>query len=673
MRLVTRLILFLGIAMVALTAAFFQVSVAKEAIPGAGSSISVSDWDRSLTAAQVNQALLDAAQAGGANVYKQGYAPDASARRYYSYIGNPSDADVFVAGSRFDSFDPKTSIDFLDPLQSSGVDVRGDYAIQGSASSIQTVASELNARGFVFSTYAVSDVEVLYSTLVTSGIIFVLLVLGFCVFVVFIYDALKDARSNSVRGLFGYSPTQVLTRKLRRVAAAFAGTVLVAVVASVVLLWFYNGLAQFGSFLASFAVGLLIFGLLVVTATVVGTQLALRLSFLDYLRGESAHGTAYKVAFAAKAVVFVLVAIFLVSGLNSGRALASSSELWEGWQRQPDLVATSFSPALVNMTDEESASMQSRYRQVIVGALSAGPVVVASSVSGNPQFDSDDPSPEGNSMVVNSDYLKSNEIRGVDGQRVSDTAFDGSRLTLLLPQRYSDRQDSVVESYREWLDFQRSISTDPDSSEPVVDVELIADGQTVFNYAYIDDLASSYSPSPVLAVVDPRSPLLSDDYWAAAGSRGQVLFGSDPAPSIAARGLQSFVPFTYAIKDRAQNTYFDQRRSDIVDIAGTVIAVVVAGFAAAALGALYIDANRRSIYIRRTFGWTAIERHWRLFALTVAVQLGIVAALSVVGALALDGLLFALLAAAITLEAAVAAAAIAVNEAKSTPELLQQH
>jgi hypothetical protein len=373
-------------------------------------------------------------------------------------------------------------------------------------------------------------------------------------------------------------------------------------------------------------------------------------------------------------VLFALVAIFLVSGLNSGRALASSAQLWEGWSRQPDLAATSFSPALINMAEAEAASMQARYRQVIVESITAGPVIVSSS-SGAAQVEPNDPSPQGNSLVVNADYLTINEVRDLSGQRVSDSDSEDRGLRLLVPERYSTQKDRIIATWRDFLEFQHSISVDAENDypEPPIDVEMIADGQTAFTYSYADNLASSYSISPVLAVIDPRSTLLSDDYWTAAGSRGQILFGSDPSSAVAREGLQAVVPYAYAIKDRAQNTYYDQRRSDIIDIAGTVIAIVIAGFAAAAVGSLYIDANRRTMYIRRTFGWSALERHWRLFVLTVLTQLGILALLFVMGALPSDALLFALLTAAITLEATIAAAAIAVNESKSTPELLQQH
>lgn len=683
MRTLTRAVILLGAILVAVSAGLYQTTVDKQTIPGAATSVTVTDWDRTMSWQQVSATLDEISASTGSNIYKQGYAPDGASREYFAYIGNAADSDAFPPGGTFDSFDPASSVRFLAASENVNGDPRGSYLIQGDGDIARSVEQSLVDEGFVFSTATTYSVASSVSdALVRTHVVTALIVLILCVGVVVVYDCLVDARAHAVREMFGHSDREITTRKLVLVAGNTLAICSAVAAMSGVALAIYNRWNNFRSFLAVLAGSTALYAVFILVAAWIGIRLSRGLSIVAFLKGANVDRSAYRLALVSKLLLFAIVAAFAASALSSFSQVARSGSLWSGWDRQPPLLAASFSPAIVDMSADETVAVQASVRQIAATAAVANPSsLVVSGASGTPTEILDtaptvDFTPDGSGLVVNNRYLELNEVRDETGDLIRDvdTADSNATVTLLVPHSRQPQTEEIVDQYRRWLEFQRSLSASPGNGDaPRIVVEYTADGQMQFNYLYDGQLASSYSADPVIMVNDPRSSLLSDDYWMAAATRGQVLFGNDLSETFDAAGLSAVVPYLYAVKERASDSFYQQRRDDVVHLAATLFAIGIAALASATVGALYVDANRKALYIRRLFGAAAPARHASIAALVLSVQVASITVVATSG-LAPDlpaflGVLALILAA----DLAVLGLAVARNERITTPTVLQQH
>jgi hypothetical protein len=378
-------------------------------------------------------------------------------------------------------------------------------------------------------------------------------------------------RRTAVQGLHGRNTWSVVLTEVAEVRATFA---VVAVIGPVValFLWFHNGLAAWTTFTASAAVFCAALLVPVVVSHALGTVIVSRRPIAATLRGARTSGGLVLVAHAARvpAVLLLVAAVFDLSAAvaveRSGsaerdrRAAGETVQLWV----TPDPRPGSDTQQYWDRIGAFAGRALDQHR-----ALLSAAVEVSTGTGTVP------------ALIVDSEYLRLQDLRTADGERI--TATD-DEITVWTPDGSDRSRAALLRALTDWelrgasREQQRHLGGGELGSSEV--------------YAYPGDASSRAWLTDVLVVVVPDpARVFTTDQLGAWLSTGNVVFRSEAAAvrAIASSGLEDDLSAVVPVGQAAA----EQQRDAAAAVWASALAVVSSFSVAVVLATLGVVAHHR--------------------------------------------------------------------------------
>lgn len=534
-------------------------------------------------------------------------------RHLYLAVGRPDGPQARWLDDGYPAFGPQGRTDVHDVADLGHVDPRGYYVVFGGTPGRDALDAALSDLGYRVQTRAYYDPAAIAQWVWAQPFGTGLLVVTLLVVVVVAAGVLSSVKSYGVQRLHGASEGTLLARDLRDVARVvlLAGGVLALLVAGGLGVW--NGLHQWPTYAAvagATAAGLL---LVVLVAHAAALALTARVPVLEALKGRlPARGTTAAV-YLVRVPALVLAVSASVTATAAGADVAERRAALDTWNGVGDAAYLSFSAVLAQDETERLAATTGAW---LASEEQAGRMVLAA----QDRLELMAPGTTGDVLLVNSTYLAEQDVRTVDGDRV--TGPPTGTVLVLVPQERAAEREAVADAVATWA--QRGPATTP----PRVETALAPADAALFTYG----TARGTNASPALAgavvvVVDAATGAVRPDDYMAWASQGAVLVLDPQRAVTAARaaGLGDFVTSFRPARQEAADTYAQVVRELRLHLANAAAALLVLLATAVGLGQVYTRSHAQRLFVTYVHGWSFVRTHPRLLAAEAALLVAVVA------------------------------------------------
>lgn len=412
------------------------------------------------------------------------------------------------------------------------------------------------------------------------------------------HAAVVHRRRDAILQASGASWRSTTARTVRDDAVLVVSTLVVGLLASLPVLAWYDGLAQWPR-IALVSV-LAVAGIL---AFVVGAVVAVSAARARPRLLPAIHGARPALSHVVGlAVVHALALGLVVSVVSTGVAatarVADNRADREAWAAASQWFALQFHSGL-----DESVRSDEPFAAIARAELASDRALLA--VQPNGPFEGYGPD-HGDSLTVNRRYLQDHPVEEASGRSFGESDADPKSLILLLPEKLKDQTASIAGEWLAWLDWE---SSDHEESapraEPIgLEVRYIADGQSLFTFGTKWGDESSHQRDVVVAVLPTEVDVVSDNWLASNMTSGGVLF-SDPASvrrQLDAAGLDQQIGSIDRAADVAAIRIAEQARELRDVLAVAVLGVVVLTLSAVMTAAAVAERGRRRDVVLVTAG-----------------------------------------------------------------------
>ncbi|WP_129659446.1 hypothetical protein [Rothia uropygialis] len=508
-------------------------------------------------------------------------------------ITNPEHHSQRLLDNGYSPFNPGYVVT-VKPWNHSENDPRSFYFLYGDAHSMKGLDDELGTPGYKVQQYEIySPREVLERntgsplSLAFSASLITASCFSFA-------TALVGSKKIARLRLAGWSIWRILGRDLRSGAipliAAFLATAGVAGAA----LYFYNGLASFGIYLAVYAA---------FTALFIATALACRLGALGLLclvpvpatlTGKRPVRSLYALLCLLEISCVVLLLASISSWSEDYGLAASHRRAHEQWQATPKAaflpVAGSTWSEAEDKPIEDWLASELQQRNVIISYSD----VRQRDENADAVIESSYPI-----VYVNPEYLKYHKIQGVSDRLVVEDV-ERSKTTQAFVPRGAPTEDLTADALIPGVDLR--------------DLKISATDTTgeVFTHGDLDNFKREFAENPIVVVVpdqvliDDPSPLTS---WVTLGG---VLLEDSEAAADRLRGSAAehyVAPMSPGLAHQAHALKLTIVSLQATGFAIVVYAVLVA-FSSLAFAATYAAARKDQLFRRQLFGWRPLVAAW---------------------------------------------------------------
>jgi hypothetical protein len=568
------------------------------------------------------------------NVYKVTADPGNldGGRVLYEFLGHPVSA---VGGNsrEYPTFSPWFETRIEPSSKIGDADMRGSYAVYGDDGRLDLLMRALREDGIVVvpGTWNPGDLvgQLVAARPTLVGVVAIaalVLSLGTATF------ATRRQAVSLARKLLGCGYGRVLSLDYGVAILVYLGMCAVVCLAGLPFIWISNDFHQIWSLLRSVllidALGLL----LVLAAWTVVRMRFQRMSTADVIKGRRPWLTLQVLSWATTTSSFALVFVILGTTTATLSSLDTASRSDASWKALGQAVTLRFaSTTTAEDFDRLSDRFGSLYRifdaknQVVLAKPPTAPVLRGGQ---HGPFD-------GNSLIINPEYLARNVILDAAGRRVDAMHLEPGEMGLLIPRTLWEKRSRIEAEYREWANFQRSERGE--SLDVVIHVVAVEADQEMFNIGANDFAFGSSQKDPVMAVMAGNSNIVPPDFYVSAASNGALVF--DDANSLREALTRSGIATHVVSIDSAAGLALSDRSKRV----GLLLGLVLGGFvvllamilSTATVTWVYLGRRRAVVVARMTHGHSFSGRH---SALQVAgLTAGTVAALVATAAGALTG------------------------------------
>ncbi|SMH42618.1 hypothetical protein SAMN06295885_2020 [Rathayibacter oskolensis] len=525
-------------------------------------------------------------------------ADDPAAVRHLYVAGDAAAADLLRRG--YAAVDTSVSTTVAPLLELGALDPRGAYLIGGARDDAEAVLAVIEDAGWsgVVAPYASGidlDTYREYGDLMRS-----LLVAALGILVLVGAGTVLRSRAHGIQRLHGVGPVGLLLREWRSLAVPVVGLSLLGLTAVALALTALNGLAQLPTISALFArlLGLLL--LAAVAAHVVGIALTDGRRLVDQITGEI-DGWWVLLGVYAVRVPAVLVLLAIVAALGqSARVAEIEGRSREFWSTAEDSVVLGISG--YSGEGEYRAAIPA-FAELVVSQASLGQAVLA-----EPTF-----TEERNVLLVDEGYLRSVDVIGAGGARITDVP-DGV-ITLLEPAgTTAERRQKVMADVRTWQEIQSGVAVpSPGTVDLPIEEQTVPTGQTLFTFRTLDvDVfeRETMVKDPILVIV-PSMDVVAPSELFSAISRGAVVFTAPDAVPAAVEqlGLSDMVASITPVAYQANEQYRRALGTLSINLIGLIsggLVVLLTGLVAAAV---LVEKDRRRAFVHRFSGLGPLSAH----------------------------------------------------------------
>ncbi|MBO0985205.1 hypothetical protein [Rathayibacter sp. SD072] len=579
---------------------FVRASDARGAVWNGGWQLRVSGAaEPRIPAAELYRELTALAEEGDLDVVRLLSDPDDPEGVRHLFVAGPgAAADLLESG--YEAVDTSISTTVAPLVDLGSIDARGAYLVGGDRADADVVLGVIEDAGWSGAVHPYPVGFDIDSYREYGDLSRALMVACLAVIVLVGAGTVLRSRAHGVQRLHGAGFLGILVREWRSLGPPVAAWAAAGLAALALTLAAYNGVAQLPTLAMLFArlVSVLLGAAL--GAHAVGIALTDGRRLLDQVKGEIDGWWVLLGVYAVRVpAVLVLLAVIAALG-QSARVAELENRTREFWGSAQDAAILGISGYL---SEDEYLRTIPAFADLVSSQASGGAVILA-----EPGL-----SEERNVLLVDEGYLRSVEVLGEGGSRITDVA-EGV-ITVLEPEGTSaERRQVVLEELRWWQETQSRVAVPaPATAALPVEERITPRGQTLFTFRStdVDVLARATSLEDPILVVLPSIDAYAPSEVYSAITRGAVLF-TDPEAipaTLDERGLTdvvvSITPVAYQANEQYQRALGTLSINVLGLVSGTLV-VLLTGLVSAMVIA---EKDRRRAFVHRIAGLPPLSAH----------------------------------------------------------------
>lgn len=498
------------------------------------------------------------AKSDNLNIFKTTYSPTGDVNLYFA-VGNENDfinnfkVKLFkgknikdLTGENFISNKITTSknqIGNINILQSKNINIYslkamnhepivGTYFIEGK-SNINELISQFKSVGLI-----VSDNLPMYMHISPINCINISLLLGMImllamVIISYLYYLVSQFKEVSIKSLFGYNSIEIFKEVIFfAIKSISIAIVITLIIQAIYILSFYNSLGIFEYFIELF-IFLLITSIFILIVFLISLIIFKFNNKVDMLKNKKPVGQLQILNYTAKVISSFILVFILINTYTSFNFLSHEVKELAKWNETKEYCYFMYN---YNPMNREETCLFNDKNKILFSKLNEDGLLVYPSngiqygVNGYDEksvprdFGQGTSMYSGNSIEVNSNYLKLNPIYYENGERVQIKNNYGDYMIILVPEMYKKYEKELIKNYTKWYQFRRYANINiydqttgkkiPYEKPVKVEIRFIKNNQRTFLYNPDFNVKNDgYSVNSCIAIIDSEN-IGADSYMA---------------------------------------------------------------------------------------------------------------------------------------------------------------
>lgn len=592
-----------------LIACFLFYESQDEKIPyGSHSFVSITGIDDGLSKTEATDVIMQTVRDFKVNLTKVTVDPESvnGDRLLIAFVGDERAFHQNWPDGDYPSFSGSLETRVAYPRDLGITDLRGGYASDAAEVRLAAVASALTQAGVLTQIEHVSTAQ-LFSSMIGSPLMPALFGMLAALVVVIAYSVTHRQKIYAIKGLHGQADVRILVHEIGRLAADFGASIAVLGAIGIAFLGFYNQFHQAGPFLGLVLQVLGIHGAILISIQLFAFVGSRTDDIVGVIKGRRPLRNLAVFSVIAQSISFILV--FLVASITVQLVADTRSdrEFAAKWQAASDYVTVSFTAR----TEEEFQSAMPRFGNVVRDSDTEGTVVLAYQPP-VPIGQSEGYGPyNGNSLVVNSRYLREQTVLGNKGERILPDEVHAGQILLLVPEQLESQLGAITSEYLAWAQFEREIGDSASDSYSDIDVSTVVteSGQELFNYGGTFARPQISQQDPVVAVVSMTPGMLSDSFLISAASTGNILFADPENLNQQITTSELDIASVDRASDRALAHLAERDAALRAYLLVVGFALLVLLFSTSILTSVYCDRFKQTIFQKFVHGFPFLRTH----------------------------------------------------------------
>ena len=490
-----------------------------------------------------------------------------------------------------------------------------------------------------------NTIEVKY--LILALILLISVVLAFIYYIIFRY------KEFAIKKMLGHSDSKIIFKDLfKEILLMHCETLVLSTLIVGVYLYYYNSLNYVSNYLENLTIILIMFSVVLIFIEMVVSLNIDNIKIKNMLNNKKPIVLIQSLNYISKVAFSIVLVAIIINLLSNYNNLMSQNKNLDKWKSTNEYV-------YVNITDKYRDTEQLiwnynqglRCKEFFKYYNNKGGILICPSdyilynrfyekerLESRKEYDSID----GNAIEINAEYLRQNPIYDVNGKEISIEDEYGDYLIILVPEKYKEINDELLELYKETYQFRRFIDEDiysdhmniEKTDHPEIKVEIIytKNGQESFLYNPSLEIENQNAIIDAIHIVINSENVGGDSYlsFISGGSFFAKVDGrveGDPYSKIA-----NDIKILNMEKDiSSANTLYSEVDSYIYKLQNEINEYVISMIIVLILEILltvymiinYIQRNKYINAIKKINGYSYIRRHSKFILLIIGTWVAI--------------------------------------------------
>lgn len=487
------------------------------------------------------------AKSDNLNIFKTAYSPTGDVNLYFA-VGNEN---AFINNFKIKLFNGKNINDLTDKnfisnksttsknqigniniLQSKNINIyslkamnhepiSGTYFIEGK-SNINELISQFKSIGLIASDNLQIHLNISLINCINISLLLGMIMLLAMVIISYLYYLVSQFKEVSIKSLFGYNSfetfKEVIFFAIKSISIAI---VITLIIQGIYILSFYNSLGIFEYFIELF-IFLFITSIFILIVFLISLIIFKFNNKVEMLKNKKPVGQLQVLNYASKIISSFILVFILINTYTSFNFLSHEVKGLDKWNEAKDYCYFMYN--YLPMNRQETCLFNDK-NKILFSKLNDDGLLICPSngiqygVDGYNEssvpkdFGQGTSMYSGNSIEVNSNYLKLNPIYYDNGERVQIKNNYGDYMIILVPEMYKKYENELIKNYTKWYQFRKYANINvydqatgkeiPYEKPVKVEIRFIKNNQRTFLYNPDFNVKNDgYSVNSCIAVID---------------------------------------------------------------------------------------------------------------------------------------------------------------------------
>ncbi|MGL4760004.1 MAG: DUF1430 domain-containing protein [Sarcina sp.] len=499
--------------------------------------IEISSWNHTLKSSEIFNSINAFSKKQNINIYKVNY--NNSNYLHQNISINASVGNIKALNQKFNMkitsenslvnfkiklFDKNISMD-IKKMNSNNIPVEGIYYVNGANYNINVVAKYFKSIGLNIS--SISYVSSFNSNKpLNENLKLVVIVLTLLISLTISYYAISKYKEFAIKKLFGFTNKKIFLYFLEEILQVYVVAFLVAFSIIIIYLCYFNRFLYVVDYLSFWIINIGLISIILFICNIPSYLLLLKININNMIKNKKPHLIIQLISYVTK-VIFSIIYIYMVINIFNSYLNLNVKYSDNGWQVAKKYCYLEYNSSYMTTIGspryyQETIESEKLFKKLsLSGALlikpSTGDFLENQHIKSRSfqKFGSGPCLSSGNSITVNSHYLKLNPIYNINNEVINIHSFNNTNeIQILVPEMYKSQENLLLKSYEKWyynakyankIYHYKEMGKKLPKLKPVkVKITFIKNNQKEFLYnTRLENKMKGYSINAVIAVVNP--------------------------------------------------------------------------------------------------------------------------------------------------------------------------